>query len=210
MAEEKRTYPFTIGACTYRMDDEGRRICEIRKGTTSNGMCYKDWEIFYEYPSRPCYQAELADDLWTQEDFLKLAEGDEKIAEFIFDGVDWQSPYTFLDESFREGEIKRCPECGRLYLTGGDEGCWCPHCGIRTVYVTVEKTLRVQRKVPLTQEEYNTLCEKGAAGGIGKLRAVIIEAPDEELFGFTVPEDVDTGTDYSIVDDDGRILVDWD
>lgn len=214
MAE--KIYPFTVGACASCVDGNGMRIYRIQKGTTRNGMCFKSWDNFHERPDRPCYQPELAEGtggIWTREDFLELAEGDEKIAEFIFEGVDWQSPWTLMDESFREGEIKRCPECRKMYLTGGEEDCGCPRCASREVYVTVELKVRVRKPVRLTRKEYDTLRTSGTADGIGKLTAVT-EAPARELFGSGVPdfgaglpEGVEKEKNYSIVDDEGRTLV---
>lgn len=209
MAEKERIYPSTCGVCVgFQHPISGDRDYIVGRGTTPNGMCFKSWTNFAEHPDNPCYQAELSDELWTRKDFLRLAEGDERIAEFIFEGVDWQSPYTLMDECFREGEIKRCPECRKLYLTGGDEDCGCPHCASREVYVTVELKVRVRKPVRLTRKEYDTLRETGHDGSIGKLTAVT-EAPDEELFGFGVPEGVEKEGDYSIEDDEGRTLVDW-
>lgn len=101
---------------TVEADDEGR-IIHVKKGPTWQGVCFKDWEAFYNHPDQPCYVAEYdetGDIAWTHNSFLALAEWDERIAEYLFETVDWQSPTSLLAEELRNHFIVRCQCCGNL------------------------------------------------------------------------------------------------
>ena len=133
----KQELPETIGwVCT---DKEGR-IIQFKKEPTWQGICFKDWNAFYNHERKPCYIAEydeIGDIAWTHESFLTLAEGSEEVAKHLFENVDWQSPSSLFYEDFREGIIVRCDKCGSLYVP--DEECNakkrhleftpCPVCG---------------------------------------------------------------------------------
>lgn len=64
--------------------------------------------ISYNKPDVPCYVPELHDAVYTRNDLMALCNGQEEIAEELFDRLDWQSPSTLMDEWERTGEINIC------------------------------------------------------------------------------------------------------
>ena len=50
--------------------------------------------------------AEEDAEVFSKQDFIDLAKGDEHLAEIIFSLCEWQSPYTVLDELLIEEEIE--------------------------------------------------------------------------------------------------------
>lgn len=95
---------------------------------TGRGVIYKNWEAYYDkdHPDRVCYIPELSDSLYTRQDFLDICNGQPEIADRIFDGVDWQSPETLLEEQWYE-ELAICPKCKKWYWCYGVDKC--PNCG---------------------------------------------------------------------------------
>ena len=69
----------------------------IEKGQTDNGLCYKN-SMNYKTGKGVCYVPELDDTLYTKENILDICENNQRLADFVFDSIDWQSPETFLDE----------------------------------------------------------------------------------------------------------------
>ena len=70
---------------------------------------------------------EEEENFYTREDFIALCNGQEEIAEMIFDEVDWQHPETCFDEQFQYGELDLCGFCGKIYMGYGVDHC--PYCG---------------------------------------------------------------------------------
>lgn len=103
----------------------------INRQALEQGYGYKNKKRFYdtEHPDQVCYIAELSDTLYSRNDFLKLADNNEKIAERIFSYCDWQSPESALEELFTSQEIVECPNCKHLILLGDEEDAVCEHCG---------------------------------------------------------------------------------
>lgn len=112
-----------IGIC--KADNCGN-ITELRREFSGQGWIFKDWEAFREHPDAPCYVPELEDVIYTGNDFMALCNGQEEIAEELFDGVDWQNPSALMEEWERAGEIDTCRKCGKLFLSYHVKGC--PHC----------------------------------------------------------------------------------
>ena len=113
-----------IGIC--KVDRDGS-ITELQREFFRQGWIFKDWAAFHSKLDMPCYVPELHDVVYTRNDFMALCNGQEEIAERLFYEVDWQSPYTLMDEWERNGEIGICRECGKIYLLFNVNKC--PYCG---------------------------------------------------------------------------------
>lgn len=113
-----------VGECV--VDPEGV-VLTLRKEYYRQGWIFKDPYAFYYEPEKPCYVPELSEKIYTREDFLKLCKGQEKIAEKVFEAVDWQQPETYLDEQFQEGEMEVCRCCGNIFISYDVDRC--PYCG---------------------------------------------------------------------------------
>ena len=61
------------------------------------GYIYKNYPAYKEN-NKVCYIPELSGYLYTRQDFLDIAKGNQKLADYLFESVDWQSPETLLDE----------------------------------------------------------------------------------------------------------------
>ena len=97
-------------------DKDGKENIKVLKGVSEQGFVFKD-PIAFSRKTGICYIPEYDDFIggYTYENFLEISEGNEEIAEFLFETVDWQHPETLLDECFSEGEIDHCPKCDKLY-----------------------------------------------------------------------------------------------
>ena len=121
---DQETYK-RIGKCVVNEDGE---IVELEKEYYRQGWIFKDEYAFHHDPKKPCYVPEEEEEgFYTREDFLALCNGQEDIAEMIFDEVDWQHPETYFDEQFRCGELDLCESCGKLFMSYDVDNC--PYCG---------------------------------------------------------------------------------
>lgn len=68
---------------------------EIERGGTAQGFVFKDYEAFQTKSKAVCYIAELDDEKYTYEDFLRIG-GSEISAQNLFEEVDWQHPETLF------------------------------------------------------------------------------------------------------------------
>ena len=59
---------------------------------------------------------------------LAMCNGQEELAEFLFEMVDWQSPETLKSELLATYEIDFCPVCKKYYFMQGEQ-IPCPICG---------------------------------------------------------------------------------
>ena len=115
---------YAIGSIEYR---EGKPV--IHRESTEQGEVYKNEQNYYFHSEEPCYVPEMSDDIYTGNDFMELAEGNQDIADLLFDMVDWQSPETLMCDLMSTNEIIRCENCGKLVLYGdGMSNIICPHC----------------------------------------------------------------------------------
>lgn len=112
-----------IGKCIVDTDGE---IIELEREFYGQGMIFKDEYTFYHEEKSPCYVPELSDTVYTREDFLRMCNNQEDIADVIFKAVNWQHPETYLDEQFKEGEIEFCETCGNIFFSYEVENC--PYC----------------------------------------------------------------------------------
>lgn len=87
----------------------------VEKEFFGQGFIYKNDEAFRRSMDRVCYIPEYsrlsyfdeetnedveygAHTKYTRRDFIKLCNGNEKLAEMLFDDVDWQHPESLLEE----------------------------------------------------------------------------------------------------------------
>lgn len=125
MRKEEQKADKKIGKCVV---NEDREIVELEKGYYRQGWIFKDEYAFYHEPEKPCYVPEEEEEnFYTREDFIALCNGQEKIAEMIFDEVDWQHPETCFDEQFQHGELDICQSCHKIFMSY-DVAC-CSYCG---------------------------------------------------------------------------------
>lgn len=92
------------------------------------GWIFKDEEAFRLHPEQVCYVPELSDEGYTRQDFLAMCNGQEELAEFLFEMVDWQSPETLKSELLATYEIDFCLVCKKYYFMQGEQ-IPCPICG---------------------------------------------------------------------------------
>ncbi len=131
------------------------------------GMIYKNEETYRNHPDQVCYIAELSDTKYTRNDFLKLCDGNEAMAQELFDGCNWQHPEALLEEWIVNGKWGKCDNCGILFDCSRSDSC--PNCG-KPVFS--EKPWHVERwyeedlaaameeaKVPVTRENLNKMKE---------------------------------------------------
>lgn len=116
-----------VGECKLNADGE---IEYLQREWFRQGMIFKDEEAF-KSGKGVCYVPELTDTLYDREAFLAMANGQEEIAEMIFDAVDWQHPETYLDEQYVNGELDVCKNCGKIFESYDAKKC--PHCGAEYV-----------------------------------------------------------------------------
>nr|WP_024835438.1 hypothetical protein [Clostridium sp. 12(A)] len=114
-----------IGKCIVNSDGD---IIELEREFYGQGMIFKDEHAFRYEEKIPCYVPELSDTVYTREDFLRMCNNQEDIANVLFESVDWQHPETYLDEQFKEEEMNICKTCGKIFLSSEVENC--PYCGI--------------------------------------------------------------------------------
>jgi hypothetical protein len=89
------------------------------------GYIFKDEEAYNTGLDKPCYIPELSDAVYTHQSFLDMMDGQEELAQDLFERVDWQHPETLIEEDFASGEYDICPECGRMFACYGRTEC--PH-----------------------------------------------------------------------------------
>lgn len=98
----------------------------VQREFYGQGYIVKDEVAFLHHPDQVCYVPELSDEAYTHEDFLRICDNQELLAQLCFYAVDWQAPETWYDEQFYLGEFVRCEVCGRVYDAGDHDSC--PHC----------------------------------------------------------------------------------
>lgn len=112
---------------SYTPPDENGDGEKIVREFYGQGMIFKDEYAFYHEAKVPCYVPELSDTVYTREDFLRICNDQDDIAEVVFGAVDWQHPETYLDEQYAEGEMATCKTCEKIFLSYDVKNC--PHCG---------------------------------------------------------------------------------
>ena len=110
----------------YTAPQDGRPAI-IQREFYGQGYIFKDEAAFLSHPDQVCYVPELSDEGYTRQDFLAMCNGQEELAEFLFEMVDWQSPETLKSELLATYEIDFCPVCKKYYFMQGEQ-IPCPIC----------------------------------------------------------------------------------
>lgn len=104
---------------------------QIDKEWYGQSFVFKDY-VAWEHGNSdaPVYVPELSDTVYTKQDIIDIAGGNEKLADCIFDMLDWAHPDSLLEDLKINGEIAICPKCGYLEETYEREGTiLCAKCG---------------------------------------------------------------------------------
>ena len=106
----------------------GRKLADgtYEREFFQQGWIYKNPGNFIK-KSGVCYVPELSDSEYTYRDFLELCGGNEELAEYVFEMVDWQHPESFIDADLPYIGVFPCGSCGYLYDTESND--CCPQCG---------------------------------------------------------------------------------
>lgn len=116
----------TVGRC--KIDRQGNGVDLVRE-YYGQGMIFKDWDAYQNRANAPCYVPELSDTVYSRNDFLRICNGQEDLAEQLFEGCDWQHPESLFEDWEINGEWQTCKVCGQITDTGGGEITKCPKCG---------------------------------------------------------------------------------
>jgi hypothetical protein len=84
--------------------DEQNRTYE--KEYDGQGRYYKDLNA-YAVQAGVCYISEPSDRPYTHADFLQIAHGNSRLANYLFESVNWQSPETLFNDLLNAGEITK-------------------------------------------------------------------------------------------------------
>lgn len=76
---------------------------EYEKGKTLQGFVYKDYNAFKNRTDEVCYIPELADIKYTYRDILDECRGNERLAEEVFNVIDWQMPCSYVEDLINAG-----------------------------------------------------------------------------------------------------------
>lgn len=112
----------------YTPGNEEDNIPEIiEREHYSQGMIFKDEEAYKKHPDRVCYVPELSDSTYTRQEFLNLCDGNEEMADELFDNCDWQHPESLIEDWVVNGEWEKCEHCGALFDCQMHDSC--TNCG---------------------------------------------------------------------------------
>ena len=115
-----------IGSYTPETDDSA---AIIKREFYGQGYIFRDEEAFYTSYDKVCYIPELSDATYTRQNLIDMMDGQEALAECLFDCLDWQHPESLIQEYYANGEYDDCSECGRMFACYGATEC--PHCHTR-------------------------------------------------------------------------------
>jgi len=195
---EKKEYLF-IGSYTPATENSDE---VIERGGTEQGMVFKDEDAFLNHTDKVCYIPELHDTTYTRQDFLDECGGRADFAALCFEAVDWQSPSTWVQEQFTEGEWGDCDKCGWFYdLYNKPDGYKCENCGAE---IKDDEDNDAVKQLPLKAQlnpilgEVRRLYPKGA-------RVELVKMKDP----YTKLKPGDKGT-VEFIDDASGIHIRWD
>ena len=90
------------------------------------GFIFKDDEAYETGLDKFCYIPELSDKTYTHQDFLDMVDGQEHLADLLFEEVDWQCPESLMEDYYANGEFDDCPKCKKVFACYKKREC--PHC----------------------------------------------------------------------------------
>lgn len=102
----------------------------IKREYHEQGFIFKDEDAYINQKDKPCYVPELDDAVYIGNDFLELCNGQQDLADELFEFVNWQHPETLKDEWLDHDEWIFCEDCGNIVNYGDGFGYKsCPYCG---------------------------------------------------------------------------------
>ena len=159
---------------------------EIERGESYNGYIYKSLEAFLN-KSGICYVPELSDNKYTYKDFLDMVNGNEELAEILFDLVDWQSPGTKLDELIADDEVNFCINCEKAYKSYMVDSC--PHCGQLKVITSFKKEENDVYIFSIGEKDYTVSVNRDLMKKMNWSWESLIFADNADTFAFIETED---------------------
>lgn len=115
-----------VGGIAQREDGS---IIQVFREHYGEGDIFKSWRRFYLGAlDEICYVPEGSDSGYSRESFLDLCDGDNELAERLFEAATWEHPESWIDQAITSGEWIVCDGCGKLYDADGNSGV-CPECG---------------------------------------------------------------------------------
>ena len=74
--------------------------------------------------------------MYTSNDFVRICEGNIKLADKLFSEVHQCSPEDLLETMIMQHNVERCKECNKLIVTRDENGIYefCDDCGFDIVY----------------------------------------------------------------------------
>lgn len=125
-----RQYNKTTDGEWFALDKNGRKIVYITKKETDQGFMFKDINAYENKTERICYVPEFdaIKTTYSYNDFIKIAENNEDVANFLFETVNWQMPESVLEECLDNQTIYRCEKCGKIYMPDWSQRPVCRKC----------------------------------------------------------------------------------
>lgn len=108
----------------------------IKIGNYHGLKIFKNKSWFDNFKERPCYIPPKSSKVYTGNDFVRICEGNVKLADKLFSEVDQCSPEKLLEIMIRQDRVGRCKECNKLIVTRDKNGIYefCDDCGFDIVY----------------------------------------------------------------------------
>lgn len=108
----------------------------IKMGNYQGLKIFKNKSWFDNFKERPCYIPPKSRKVYTGNDFVRICEGNVKLADKLFSEVEQCSPEKLLEIMIRQYRVGRCQECKRLIITRDENGTYefCDDCGFDIVY----------------------------------------------------------------------------
>lgn len=117
----------TIGECV--LSDDGT-VSKLTRAFYRQGSVFKSFENYLNHPDKPCYVPEFTDNVYTANDFLEYCDGQQDLADELFEGVDWQCLESQAEDWVCNEEWVVCPNCNRfINYAGGTGENTCSKCG---------------------------------------------------------------------------------
>lgn len=121
-----------IGSCIPCVADGGETEYRINREWFRQGYVFKSWTNYLNDPDAPCYAPETSDSVYTAKDFLDMCDGQQELADELFESVDWQHPESQMEDWMVADEWRVCPVCKRIIVTDGLDEVKCPTCHMMT------------------------------------------------------------------------------
>ena len=108
----------------------------IKKGEYEGLKIFKSKYLFDAQEDAPCYVPPDLKTVYTRVDFMRICEGNFKLARKLFSEVYQCRPEDLLGIMIRQCRVGRCEGCKRLIITRDKNGVYefCEDCGFDIVY----------------------------------------------------------------------------